>query len=214
MIASFSACTATGSPSCAARSIPSKSVWSSARSKSSMPVLHMKALNPMTPRPASSSSRSRLPGTRPPQRQKSTRATPRAAATLRSNEAPSIVGGEAFRGMSKKQVPPPAAKAAVPVANPSQSVRPGSLQMHVRIDNAREDMQSGRVELGPCASHELRPDRGDPAVEDPDVGPCNTVRPHHPGSAYENVEGAHCRRRGYRQPDVATRTETCRRPRR
>ena len=26
------------------------------------------------------------------------------------------------------------------------------------------------------------------------IGPCNTVRPDHPGSADENVEGAHCRR--------------------
>ena len=88
----------------------------------------MKALKPTTPRAASSSRRSRSPGTSPPHSAKSTRATPVAAATLASNAAPSIVGGIALSGMSIAHVVPPAASAAVPVAKPSQSARPGSLR--------------------------------------------------------------------------------------
>ena len=122
------ACTATGSPSAAARSMPASSVSSSAASKSSMPLSHMNALKPTTPRPASSSSRSSGPGTSPPQSAKSTFADARAAASLRSKAAPSTVGGWALSGMSMQAVAPPAASAAVPVAQPSQSVRPGSLK--------------------------------------------------------------------------------------
>ncbi len=85
----------------------------------------MKALNPTTPRSASASRRVGSPGTSPPQRAKSTRARPRAAATLASNEAASSVGGRAFSGMSQAQVTPPAASARVPVSKPSHSARPG-----------------------------------------------------------------------------------------
>ena len=38
------------------------------------------------------------------------------------------VQGDEFSGMSKNSVPPPAASARLPVAAPSQSVRPGSLK--------------------------------------------------------------------------------------
>ena len=55
VISWLSACTATGSPSFAAISIPRRSVTSSARRKSSIPLSHMNALNPTTPRSASSS---------------------------------------------------------------------------------------------------------------------------------------------------------------
>ena len=51
-----------------------------------------------------------------------------AAATLASNAAPSTVGGWALSGISTQAVAPPAASAAVPVAQPSQSARPGSLK--------------------------------------------------------------------------------------
>ena len=173
----------------------------------------MNALKPITPRSASSSSRSRSPGTRPPQRQKSTSAVPRAASTLRSNEravdrrrrrvqrhveeARATTGREG-RGAGREPLP----------VGPARIV-----EVHVRIDDAGEDVEAGGVDLRRGIALELRADLGDQAVEDPDVGPCNTVRPHHPGSADENIEGAHCRRRGYRQPDGATRTETCSRSR-
>ena len=51
-----------------------------------------------------------------------------AAARFASKLAPSIVGGCALSGISKTVVVPPAAAAREPVANPSQSVRPGSLK--------------------------------------------------------------------------------------
>jgi hypothetical protein len=93
-----------------------------------MPLPLMKALKPTTPRSASSGRRATLPGTSPPQSAKSVRAVPRAAATLASNDAASSVGGDALSGMSTNSVPPPAANAVEPVANPSQSARPGSLK--------------------------------------------------------------------------------------
>ena len=88
----------------------------------------MNALKPTTPRAASSSRRSRSPGTSPPHSAKSTAAWPVAAATLASKAAPSTVGGWALSGISTQAVAPPAASAAVPVAQPSQSARPGSLK--------------------------------------------------------------------------------------
>src|SRR3954451_19883583 len=127
-LAGSSAWTATGRSSAAARSMPAASVSSSAAGKSSIPLSHMNALNPTTPRSASSSSRSRLPGTMAPHSAKSTTADARAAATLASNAAPSIVGGWALSGISMQAVAPPAASARVPVDQPSQPVRPGSLK--------------------------------------------------------------------------------------
>ncbi len=123
-----SAWTATGRPSAAARCMPAPSASSSTAWKSSIPESHMNALKPTTPRAASSSRRSRSPGTSPPHSAKSTAAWPVAAATLASNAAPSTVGGWALSGISTQAVAPPAASAAVPVAQPSQSARPGSLK--------------------------------------------------------------------------------------
>ncbi len=51
-----------------------------------------------------------------------------AAARLASKEGPSRVGGWALSGISATVVVPPTAQAAEPVAQPSQSVRPGSLK--------------------------------------------------------------------------------------
>ena len=174
----------------------------------------MKALKPITPRSASSSSRSTSPGTRPPQRQKSTSAAPRAASSLRSNEAPSTVGGDAFSGMSKKHVPPPAAKAAVPVVEPLPLGSAWIVEVHVRIDDAGEDVEAGGVDLRRGVARKPLSDVGDRAVDDPEIGPCNTVWPYHPGSAYENVEGAHCRKEVIVSPMARLERETRGRSRR
>src|SRR5688572_26996503 len=88
----------------------------------------MKALKPTTPRPASCSSLSRLSGVRPPHMAKSVWLFCAAAWRLASKLGQSRAGGAEFSGMSKKQVPPPAASADEPVSKPSQSVRPGSLK--------------------------------------------------------------------------------------
>ena len=79
--AGLSAWTATGRPSARGRA-PSRRAASRRRQagKSSMPESAMNALKPTTPRAASSSSCSRLPGTSPPHSATSTRAAPRAAA--------------------------------------------------------------------------------------------------------------------------------------
>ena len=93
-----------------------------------MPLSAMNALKPTTPQAASSSMCSRLPGTSPPQSAKSTCAEPCAAASLASNARASMVGGSEFSGMSTPQVKPPAASARVPLPQPSQAARPGSLK--------------------------------------------------------------------------------------
>jgi len=64
----------------------------------------------------------------------------------------------------------------------------------VGIDDAGEDVEVGRVDLRRGIARKFRADLGDQAVENPDIGPCNTAGRHHPGSADENVEGAHCRK--------------------
>jgi hypothetical protein len=47
---------------------------------------------------------------------------------LRASSRALTVQGVEFNGMSMNSVPPPAASARLPVAAPSQSVRPGSLK--------------------------------------------------------------------------------------
>ena len=212
--ASFSACTATGSPSRAARChsreqrlvVGLLEVVDARVAHERLEADHAalgELVEPVELRRARGRPRGR--SRRAP--------SPRAASSLRSNEAPSTVGGDAFSGMSKKHVPPPAAKAAVPVSKPSHSARPGSLKCTCGSTTPGKTWRPVASISVAASPAKLRPDLGDQAVEDPDVGPCNTVRPDHPGSADENVEGAHCRRRGYRQPDGATRTETCGRSR-
>ena len=63
-----------------------------------------------------------------PQREVDDRGRARGRRAFASNAAPSIVGGWALSGISMQAVAPPAASARVPVAQPSQSVRPGSLK--------------------------------------------------------------------------------------
>ena len=117
----------------------------------------MKALKPTTPQAASSSSRSSDPaGVSPPQSATSTRATPRAAATLASNDAPSSVGGIALSGMSIAVVVPPQASAAVPVAKPSQSARPGSLRCTCASTTPGSTINAARVDLLARAALQVR----------------------------------------------------------
>src|SRR5713226_7722758 len=67
-----SACTSKIESSSAIRFMPSRRVFSSHPGNSSMPLGHMKALKPITPRFDKASSSARLSGTSPPQRPKST----------------------------------------------------------------------------------------------------------------------------------------------
>ena len=159
-----------------------------------MPVLHMNALKPITPRSASSSSRSRVAGDEPaPEAEVDERRSAgrrdleveRGAVDRRRRrvqrhveEARATTGGEG-RGAGRESLP----------LGPARIV-----EVDVRIDDAGEDVEAGGVDLRRGIALELGADLGDQAVEDPDVGPCNTVRPYHPGSADENIEGAHCRR--------------------
>ena len=69
----------------------------------------------------------RLPGTAPPQNATSTAHCPAAAAILARSASTVVVTGEEFSGMSQIVVTPPASAARVADANPSHSVRPGSL---------------------------------------------------------------------------------------
>src|SRR5215471_3324271 len=131
--------------------MPSRSVSSSAAAKSPIPLGHMNALKPTTPSSASSGRSPMLPGTRPPQKAKSTRDLLSAAASLSRNAAASTVGGLALSGMSTTQVVPPAEAASLPVAKPSQSVRPGSLKCTCT------STQPGRT-CRPCASISSRAD--------------------------------------------------------
>ncbi|KAK1998486.1 hypothetical protein LX36DRAFT_533268, partial [Colletotrichum falcatum] len=50
------------------------------------------------------------------------------AASFSSKPWTVVIGGIAFKGMSITVVTPPDAKARVPVAKPSHSVRPGSFR--------------------------------------------------------------------------------------
>ena len=126
-VASSSACTATGSASLAATAIPSRKTLRSALGKSSVPLDDMNALKPITPHSANSDILPRLRGVRPPHSAKSNTEDFSAAARFSSKLGRSRVGGLALSGISKTHVAPPAAEASEPVAQPSQSVRPGSL---------------------------------------------------------------------------------------
>ncbi len=71
---------------------------------SSIPLGHMNALKPMTPRRTIGSSWSRLPGTRPPHRPKSTTDERLVTSSFRSKASTSVVTGRLLRGMSTKHV--------------------------------------------------------------------------------------------------------------
>jgi hypothetical protein len=100
----------------------------SALGKSSMPLCDMNACSPITPQACSSSMRSRLPGTSPPQSAKSTNDSRSATLAFGVKRCGVDHGRVEFSGMSKNVVVPPAAQAREPVAMPSQSARPGSLK--------------------------------------------------------------------------------------
>ena len=145
-ITALSACTATGRPSTAARHIPSYSVRSSQAGKSSMPLSAMNALKPTTPQAASSSICSMLPGTSPPQNAKSTCAEPRAAASLASNAPASIVGGSEFSGMSTRAREAAGRERARAAAAALPGGAAGVVEVHVRVDQARQDVETARVD--------------------------------------------------------------------
>ncbi len=110
-------------------SVPSavRSPAASSGGNSGTPESSRKHLNPTTPASCSGRSEASLPGTAPPQNATSTQHFPAAAARFSSSAATDVVGGSEFSGMSQIVVTPPAAAARVAVANPSHSVRPGSL---------------------------------------------------------------------------------------
>ena len=93
----------------------------------------------------------------------------RAACSLASNAAPSIVGGDEFSGMSKNAVKPPAASAALPVSSPSQCVRPGSLKCTCG-SSPPGNTCSPRASSSSRAPSSSGLDRRDHAVDHADVG--------------------------------------------
>ena len=98
----------------------------SSGANSSTPEGSRKHLKPTTPASCSGRRLARLPGTAPPQNATSIASWPAAAACLARSAGTVTVGGMLFSGMSTIVVTPPAAAAAVAVAKPSHSVRPGS----------------------------------------------------------------------------------------
>ena len=149
VIASLSACTATGSPSVAraAHPVVQREVVD-AREVVDRRWRDMNALKPTTPRAASSSSRPTSPGHEAaPQREVDERAALRQRRASRRTRRRSTVGGWALSGMSIAAVAPPAASARVPVSKPSQSVRPGSLKCTCASTAAGQEMQAGGVDL-------------------------------------------------------------------
>ena len=87
------------------------------------------------------------------------------------------VGGKELSGMSTAQVKPPAASARVPLAKPSQSARPGIVEVHVRVDQAGQHVQPGRVDHLPRAVAQLAAGRD--------------VRDHAVGDDHVDVPAAH-----------------------
>ena len=70
--------------------------------------------------------------------------------------------------MSKYALKPPAASAALPVLMPFPVRAAGLVEVHVRVQPAREDVQADRVDHARAV--ELRRDLRDHAVAHPDVG--------------------------------------------
>ncbi len=100
-----------------------------------------------------------------------------------------VVAGMLFRGMSTRVVTPPAAAARVAVANPSHSVRPGSLMwtcvstipgMRTESPQSITGTPDGASSIGPTRSifpsqdvHRGRPDafrRHDPLAGEEEIG--------------------------------------------
>ena len=154
VIASLSACTATGRPSRAARAIPSWSVRSSARGKSSMPLAGHERLEPDDAARRELVEPVHVPGHEPaPEREVARRRTRRRPRPSRRTPRRRRPAGVEFSGMSTAQVTPPTASAAVPVAMPSHSVRPGSLRCTCGSTPPGSTCRPGRVDrLGRVAA--------------------------------------------------------------
>ena len=121
-----SACAMSSPPKLAISVIAAPSWARSSGGNSSTPEGSRKHLKPTTPASCRGRRSAALPGTAPPQNATSTASWPAAAACLARSAGTVTVGGMLFSGMSTIVVTPPAAAAAVAVANPSHSVRPGS----------------------------------------------------------------------------------------
>ncbi len=169
--AASSACTISNAPRRATSRSTACSPAGSSGGNSSTPDGDRKHLNPSTPASQSGSRSSRLSGTAPPQNPTSTASLSCASACFAFRSARVVVGGTEFSGMSTSVVTPPRAAAWVPVTNPSHSVRPGLVEVHVGVDDARHDVRRvgdpQHLALGRVLE---RRDRVDPAVDDGDRG--------------------------------------------
>ena len=88
----------------------------------------MNALNPTTPRSASSASRRGIARDQTTPQGEIGTIEAASASAFASKFAAFTVHGVEFSGISKNNVPPPAVNALLPVSAPSHSVRPGSLK--------------------------------------------------------------------------------------
>jgi len=129
-----------------------RSSATSSGGNSGTPESSRKHLNPTTPASCSGSSEAALPGTAPPQNATSTQHWPAAAARFSASAATEMVGGSEFSGMSQIVVTPPAAAARVAVANPSHSVRPGSLTCTWESTRPGSSARSPRSTSRPASS--------------------------------------------------------------
>ena len=90
---------------------------------------------------------SRLPGMRPPHSAKSIIEARLPAASLSSKLRASTVGGLALSGMSMQVVTPPGRERARAEREALPVRAAGVVEVHVRIDPAREHVQPARVDL-------------------------------------------------------------------
>ncbi len=135
------------------------------------PLSTRNALKPSTPASISGRRSAPLPGTTPPQKPTSMCTAPRAASRLAANPSVVVVGGTQLSGMSTRVVTPPAAAAAVALANPSHAVRPGSLTWTWVFDQPGHHHRVAGVEHDGAGRHRLRlVDRRDSAVLEVDAG--------------------------------------------
>ena len=125
--AGSSACTIMGAPPAASSFIAARSSSRDSGGNSAIPESIRKHLNPTTPASSSGPIAAAFPGTAPPQNATSTAHCPAAAAAFSRSASTETVTGTEFSGMSQIVVTPPASAARVADANPSHSVRPGSL---------------------------------------------------------------------------------------
>ncbi len=145
--ASFSACTATSSRAARSAACPRTASRRRRAENSSMPLSDMNALKPIDAALGKLLELSRFPGTRPPQRPKSTNEAGLARPSLRSKRRRRSWAGCIQRHVEERGDAARGQSARVPVAIPSQSVRPGLVEVHVGVDPAGEEVQPPRVDL-------------------------------------------------------------------